>query len=106
MIYANYTKPQNNFTCEFLFAKINNEIVGITQGVYDNEIYGIYGLAVKKQFRNQGIGKEIVKQQLQMCKNKNLQLAFLQTEDAYYPADIYRKLGFEDVCMKYYYRKK
>lgn len=103
--YANYTKTQNNFACEFFFAKVNGEIVGITQGVYDHEIYGIYGLAVKKQFRNHGIGKEIVKQQLQMCKNKNLQLAFLQTEDGYYPADIYRKLGFEDVCMKYYYRK-
>ncbi len=104
-VYANYTKTQNNFACEFFFAKVNGEIVGITQGVYDHEIYGIYGLAVKKQFRNHGIGKEIVKQQLQMCKNKNLQLAFLQTEDGYYPADIYRKLGFEDVCMKYYYKK-
>lgn len=104
-VYANYTKPQNNFTYEFLFAKINDEIVGITQGVYDNEIYGIYGLAVKKQFRNQGIGKEIVKQQLQMCKNKNLKLAFLQTEDGYYPANLYRKLGFEDICLKYYYKK-
>ena len=104
-VYANYAKPQNNFVCEFFFAKVNGEIIGITQGVYDHEIYGIYGLAVKKQFRNHGIGKEIIKQQLQMCKNKNLQLAFLQTEDGYYPADIYRKLGFKDICIKYYYRR-
>lgn len=66
-----YKKQENEYTDEFYFAKVNNEIVGITSGVYDNEIYGIYGLAVKKDFRRKGIGKEIIKQQLQMCKDKN-----------------------------------
>ena len=47
-IYKNYKKQENEYTDEFYFAKVNNEIVGITSGVYDNEIYGIYGLAVKK----------------------------------------------------------
>ena len=50
--------------------------------------------------------KEIIKQQLQICKNKKLKLAFLQTEEGYYPADTYRKLGFKDVCLKYYYIKR
>lgn len=105
-IYKNYKKQENEYTDEFYFAKVNNEIVGITSGVYDNEIYGIYGLAVKKDFRRKGIGKEIIKQQLQMCKDKKLKLAFLQTEEGYYPADTYRKLGFKDVCIEYYYIKR
>lgn len=105
-VYEDYKKPENKFTNEFYFAKVNDEIVGITSGVYDNEIYGIYGLAVKKDFRYKGIGKEIIKQQLQICKDKKLSLAFLQTEEGYYPADIYRKLGFKDVCIKYYYIKR
>ena len=83
---------------------MNNEIVGVTQGIYDNEIYGIYGLAVKKGFRCKGIGKEIIKKQLHMCKNKKLKIAFLQTENDFYPADIYRKIGFKDVCIEYYYK--
>lgn len=105
-VYENYKNLENEYTNEFYFAKVNDEIVGITSGVYDDEIYGIYGLAVKKDFRCKGIGKEIIKQQLQMCKDKNLKLAFLQTEEGYYPADTYRKLGFKDVCTQYYYIKK
>ena len=105
-VYENYKKSESEYIDEFYLAKVNDEIVGITSGVYDKEIYGIYGLAVKKDFRHKGIGKEIIKQQLKMCKDKKLKLAFLQTEDGYYPADTYRKLGFKDVCMEYYYIKR
>lgn len=105
-VYENYRKAPNEYVDEFYFVKINDEIIGVTGSTCDNEIYGIYGLAVKKEFRGKGIGKEIIKQQLRMCKNKNLKLAFLQTEEGYYPADMYRKLGFKDVCTEYYYVKK
>ena len=105
-VYANHKKIKNEYAEEIFFIKLENKIVGVTSSVYDNEIYGIYGLAIKKDFRGKGIGKEIIKQQLQMCKDKKLKLAFLQTEDGYYPADTYRKLGFTDVCIKYYYIKK
>ena len=105
-VYENYKKQENGYTDEFYFAKENDEIVGITSGVYDSEIYGIYGLAVKRDFRYKGIGKEIIKQQLQMCKDKKQKLAFLQTEEGYYPANTYRKLGFKDVCTEYYYIKR
>lgn len=105
-VYANYKKVQNEYIDEFCFAKINNEIVGVTSSICNNEIYGIYGLAIKKDFRGKGIGKEIIKQQLQICKSKNLKLAFLQTEEGYYPAEMYRKLGFKDVCTLYYYIKR
>ena len=104
-VYQNHKKIKNEYTEEFFFAKVNDKIVGVTSAVYDNEIYGIYGLAVKKDFRCKGIGKEIIKQQLKMCRDKKLKLAFLQTEEGYYPADTYRKLGFKDVCIEYYYIK-
>ena len=74
--------------------------------VYNNEIYGIYGLAVKKEFRCKGIGKEIIKQQLKICSDRKLKLALFQRQDEYYSGDMYRKLGFKDVSIEYYYIKK
>lgn len=40
-----------------------------------------------------------------MCKDKNL-IAFIQTEDGFYPAKLYRKMGFRDVAIEYYYQEK
>lgn len=106
-VYSNHHKKrEDKYTEDFFLVKIDDEIVGVTQGVYNNEIYGIYGLAVKKQFRCKGIGKEIIKKQLEMCRDKEIKLAFLQTEDGYYPAETYRKIGFKDICLQYYYIKR
>lgn len=74
--------------------------------VFDNEIFGIYGIAIMKEYRGKGIGTESIKQQLNICKQKNIKIAFLQTEEGFYPADLYRKIGFKDVCNVYYYVKK
>ena len=53
-----------------------------------------------------GIGTEAIKQQLNICKQKDKKIAFLQTEDGFYPAELYRKIGFKDICNVYYYVKK
>lgn len=104
--YMNYKEIYNDIKTEFYFVKLNGEIIGTTQSVYNDNLYGIYSLAIKKDYRNKGIGKEILKKQLEMCKNKNIKVAYLQTEQDFYPAEMYRKLGFKDLCEVYYYLKK
>lgn len=104
--YMNYKQVHNDIKTEFYFIKLNEEIIGTTQSVYDDKLYGIYSLAIKKDYRNKGIGKEVLKKQLQMCKEKNIKIAYLQTEQDFYPAKLYRKLGFKDLCEVYYYVKK
>ena len=104
--YMNYKEIHNDIKTEFYFIKINDEIIGTTQSVYDNELYGIYSLALKKDYRGKGIGKEVLKKQLEMCRNKNIKVAYLQTEQDFYPAKMFRKLGFKDLCEVYYYLKK
>ena len=104
--YMNYKKIYNDIKCEFYYIKVDNKIVGTTQSVYNNKIYGIYSLAIKKEYRSKGIGKEVLKQQLKMCKAKNIDIAYLQTELGFYPNKMYKKFGFEDLCVVYYYLKK
>ena len=104
--YMNYKEIYNDIKSEFYYIKVDKEIVGTTQSVYNNKLYGIYSLAIKKKFRNKGIGKEVLKQQLQMCKSKNIDTAYLQTELDFYPNKMYKKFGFEDLCVVYYYFKK
>ncbi len=103
--YANYKQLYPEINTEFYIAKINNEIVGVSSGSYNKDFYGIHSLAVKKEYRRKGIGKEIIKKQLQIAKDKKTKLAMLQTEEGFYPADLYRKLGFKDLCICYYYTK-
>ena len=106
-IYENYIEDDNSkYKRDFYFVKISDKIVGVTVSVYGDGICGIYGLAIKKEYRKLGVGKEVLRQQLNICKNKNVDLAFLQTEDGFYPADTYRKFGFKDVCNVYYYIEK
>lgn len=105
-LYENYdNKSETTYTREFYFIKVNDEIVGCTVSVFDDEIFGIYGIAIMKEYRGKGIGTEAIKQQLKICKQKNKKIAFLQTEDGFYPAELYRKIGFKDVCNVYYYVK-
>jgi ribosomal protein S18 acetylase RimI-like enzyme len=106
-MYENYKGTNGTkYNRDFYFIKANEKIVGVTTAVYDDRIYGIYGIAILKEFRGKGIGTECLKQQLMICKKKNRKMAFLQTEEGYYPAKLYRKIGFKDVCTAYYYVKK
>ena len=103
--YINYKGLYNDINNEFYYIKVNNEIVGTTQSLYNQNVYGIFSLAIKKEFRSKGIGKEVLKQQLKMCKEKNINTAFLQTELGFYPNKMYTKFGFKDLCIAYYYQK-
>lgn len=106
-IYQNYKESEDTkYKKEFYYVKIDNEIVGVTVSVYGDGICGIYGLAIKKEYRKKGIGKEVLRKQLSICKDKNVDIAFLQTEDGFYPAETYRKFGFKDVCNVYFYIEK
>lgn len=104
--YMNYKKMYDDIESEFYYIKVDDKIIGTTQSVNNSKIYGIYSLAIQKEYRNKGIGKEVLKQQLQMCKSKNIEIAYLQTEQGFYPNKMYKKFGFEDLCVVYYYLKK
>ena len=100
-----YNQKAKDVKCDFYFVKANGEIIGTTESVYNNDILGIYSLTIKSDYRQKGIGKEVLKKQLEMCKEKNIKIAFLQTEKDFYPAKMYNKVGFIDLAYVYYYTK-
>lgn len=106
-IFENYDCKllENRFKKEFYFVKSDDKIIGVTANTYDKDFFSIHSLAIKKEYRAKGIGKEVLKQQLEMCRDKKL-IAFIQTEDGFYPAKLYRKIGFRDVAVEYYYQEK
>ena len=87
--YINYRDNNNGITNVFYFVKANGIIVGTTQETFNDNIYGIYGLALKKEYRGKGIGKEVLKKQLELCKGKNIKIAYIMTETGYYPNKMY-----------------
>ena len=95
----------NNIKNTFYFIKINNEIIGTVYTIFNDMFCDIRGLAIKYNYRKKGIGKNVIKQLLNICKEKN-KIAFIQTEEGYYPAKLYRDIGFKDVFIEYYYQEK
>ncbi len=105
-VYSNFRQVSKDIYNEFYLVKINNEIVGLTGGAFDKKYYSIHSLVIKEKYRGQGIGKKVIKKQLKIAKDRNIKLVVLQTEEGYYPANLYRKIGFKDLCYCYYYTKR
>lgn len=103
-IYENYKGTQDTkYNRDFYFIKINEEIIGTVVTVYDERIFGIYGLAILKEYRKNEIITESIRKLIKICKRKNRKIVFLQTENQMYLSNIYRKIGFKDLCNVYYY---
>lgn len=95
-------------------AKVGNEVVGgLTAYVLVNyqaegaSIY-IYDLGVKESFRNNGIGKSLIKFLIDYSKQNNIQDIFVDTEQIDNEAAIafYNKTGFdtETKVLQYTYK--
>lgn len=103
---------------EWLFtlcAKMGFEPVGFLLGGTDpaeikhrgRKIGGLYALGVLKEFRNQGIGKELLIAGLKMLKTRGMTEAELgvDTENATGALRLYEKLGFTVVRRHFTYER-
>jgi ribosomal protein S18 acetylase RimI-like enzyme len=60
---------KRNHGCSFV-AVINNMVIGTILGGHDGRRGYIHHVAVKKEFRKQGIGKELVKKSIEILKKE------------------------------------
>lgn len=90
----------------FVLLQREDRIVGCGLGVVDNDFIGIYSIAVDKEYRNKGYGKEIVLNLLKMGKVHGAKKAYLQVMLNNLPAlKLYSGIGFKEE-YRYWYRVK
>lgn len=56
-----------------------------------------FAISLLKDFRNQGIGTELMRRMLQLLKNQGYKQASLAVQKANYAVRMYKKVGFEIV---------
>jgi [ribosomal protein S18]-alanine N-acetyltransferase len=57
------------------------------------------GIALKKEFRNKGIGTYLLNELLKYAKNQNIKHISLSVEPENYSRKLYQKLGFQRVAV-------
>lgn len=100
---------KNEFHAEnsnYLIAKWKQEIVGFAGIKTMLEESDIMNIAVKNNFRNQGIGTLLLQKLIDLSKQRNLTSITLEVMEKNYPAiHLYKNLGFKQIGMrKNYYQ--
>ena len=86
-----------------IVAEVDGKVVGAVWTRIMND-YGhvddqtpSFAISLLKDFRNQGIGTELMRRMLQLLKNQGYKQASLAVQKANYAVRMYKKVGFEIV---------
>ncbi|MDD6003029.1 MAG: GNAT family N-acetyltransferase [Bacteroidales bacterium] len=86
-----------------IVAEVDGKVVGAVWTRIMND-YGhvddqtpSFAISLLKEFRNQGIGTELMRRMLQLLKNQGYKQASLAVQKANYVVRMYKKVGFEIV---------
>lgn len=86
-----------------IVAEVDGKVVGAVWTRIMND-YGhvddqtpSFAISLLKEFRNQGIGTELMRRMLQLLKNQCYKQASLAVQKANYAVRMYKKVGFEIV---------
>lgn len=89
---------------QFIRVIHNSSCIGVAVSVVQNNLVGLFGLAVAASARRQGLGRVLSKTALNWGKNEGASTAWLQVEADNTPArKLYESLGFVE-CYRYAYR--
>lgn len=88
--------------CEHLLLKDGDLTIACTRIVpagnkFDNPSIG--RIAVQKNYRKRGIGKEMIQKALEILSTKNAEIVIIEAQS--YLLDFYKSLGFQKVSDRY-----
>lgn len=82
------------------------QTIGVGLGVAEGGCVGLFDLVVDPDYRNQGVGTDIVKRIMQWGYDQGARSCYLQVlTDNIQAINIYRKTGFKEI-YQYWYRMK
>lgn len=86
---------------KYIVAKYNNEIVGFAGVKVVMEQADIMNIVTKKNYRNNGIGKLLLKSLLDICKKLNVTSIMLEVNEENLPAiHLYKNFGFKTLSIR------
>lgn len=90
-----FNLKNNDFQKDYVYAKINNKIVGVALMVSNNEITGIYGIGTTKEYRRKGVATSIIAFLIkQAIVGVGSRIIMLQTEAGSKIEKWYSDIGF------------
>ncbi len=98
----------NSENSKYIVAKYNSQIIGFAGIKMLIDKADIMNIVVKKQFRNQRVGKLLLNNLINLCKELKLTSLSLEVMEENYPAiHLYKSFGFEQIGLrKNYYQDK
>ncbi|CAM8958831.1 unnamed protein product [Rhodiola kirilowii] len=92
--------------CGLLYYDVNGDVAGYVMYSWPSSLSAsITKLAVKENYRRQGVGEALLKGAIQKCQTRNVQCISLHVDPLRTPAvTLYKKFGFEvdDLIQGYY----
>lgn len=86
--------------------KVADQTVACGYGAVERGRIGIFDIIVKKNYRGQGLGRDIMDGILSAAIDAQIENAYLSVVAGNVPAEnLYQKLGFKEI-YRYWYRKK
>lgn len=89
----------------YVWAKYNNEIVGVASMYSDGKTVGIYGVGTIDKFRKKGIGTALMKYLYDIAIKEGVSTFMLQTEHTSKVEKWYKAMGYETIFLGKYFVK-
>jgi N-acetylglutamate synthase len=92
-------------TC-FMTLHLGREAIATGVGVLERGWLGLFEVVVAREFRRQGLGRQLMLHMIAWGKRNGAQMAYLQVETSNVPAlNLYHGLGFRE-AYRYWYRMR
>jgi GNAT superfamily N-acetyltransferase len=102
--YEVYLKFLNNKNAEIYGGFFKNDLIATSILFCSSGVAGIYSVTTKPEFRQKGIGTQMVLNVINIAQKKGFKIGILQASPE--GQLVYKKLGFEDICKLYHFEYK